>query len=285
MHFGFSNLSILIALASGAASAVASPSAQEVWQRHLDGIGGVEACAVDSLHASGRYILAASGLEGTIDVYLQRPDKLLFRVEFPNGVTASGTDGVVAWRVEPQKPARLLGNDERRGLAKWLARGFSIAPDPDAVQGVGTADVVELDGRTALRATMEVLATGDTYTEFYDPETGLLLARVEPGPPGSGMELKGTPSDYREFDGLLVATTWEHELAGQAWSAAYEAVELNVEIDPEIFAPPPELGNGDGGPEPQKERAPPVQRGSRPGCGPGTGLGADTEQGRLKREP
>lgn len=239
MHLGFL---ILIALVSGATSAVASPTAQEVWQRHIEAIGGVEACAaVDSLHASGRYILPAAGLEGTIDVYLQRPDKLLFRVEFPNGVTASGTDGVVAWRVEPGKPARLLGDDERRGLAKWLARGFSIAPDPDAVQGVGKAEVVESDGRTALRATMKVVATGDTYTELFDPETGLVVARVEPGPPGSGMELNGTASDYRDFGGLLVATTWEHELAGQAWSAEYETVELNVEIDPEIFDPPPEI--------------------------------------------
>ena len=243
MQIRKSFLCLALALAPGLAAAAPDGSGRDALKRYIDAVGG--AAAVDAVHSfavDGTYRLDSAGLEGTITLRFQRPDKLLFRVEIEGfGKLENGFDGEVAWRLDPRTGPSVLEGEEADATRKWLARGFSLLPSLAAFRSIGPAQSSEHEGAVCTRVTLTLAATGESYSDCFDPQTGLLVGRTETlSTPRGPEEMLGSMAEYRRFGDLLIATRWSHRAGSQTWSATYDKVELN-RVDPSVFTPPAEI--------------------------------------------
>ncbi len=211
-----------------------------IFTRHIDGIGGKKAVrGIRSFHVGGTYNLPAYNLEGTIDLWFRRPDRVLYRVKLPGiGTIERGYDGRIAWSIHPQIGTEILEGAALDDSRRWALRGFSLLPDLAIYGSIEIDGKEEFNGRNCDRVKMGIELTGQEYIDYFDEETGLFTGRVEMiQTPAGEVELSGTAGDYRRFGDLWIPTRWTHSAAGQEWSVEYETFEING-VDAAVFEPP-----------------------------------------------
>ncbi len=216
-------------------------SGREIIATHIKKIGGERAIKdIKSYHLVGKYLMPSFGLEGDLEVKYSRPNRMLVKVDMGSfGTQRRGFDGVVAWTMDGQAGAQLLEGDEMRTATRDATTGYNLLPTMQILDGV------KLIGEEKFADQMchhvEVTYDGETYTEFYSDKTGLLMGRVEMfETPQGPAELTITLSDYKEFDGLLIATKLNHEVSGMEWVVNYSSFEANT-IEPSVFDLPDEV--------------------------------------------
>lgn len=228
-----------------------------IFTRHIDGIGGKKAVrGIRSFHVNGTYHLPAYNLEGTIDLWFRRPDRVLYRVKLPGiGTIERGYDGRIAWSIHPQVGTEILEGAALDDSRRWALRGFSLLPDSTIYASIEIDGKEEFNSRNCHRVKMAIELTGQEYIDYFDEETGLFTGRVEMiQTPAGEVKLSGTAGDYRRFGDLWIPTRWAHSAGGQEWSVEYETFEING-VDPEVFKPPAAVrtklaGGKDGGEAP-----------------------------------
>lgn len=230
--------------ANAAGPGEAQREGRAIYHAYIDAVGGAGAIArVGSFTVEGTYELPSFGLSGTIALAYERPDRLRFTVDIPGfGVAEQGLAGGVAWRVHPQAGAAVMEGRARAVVLKQAARGFSLLPDIGMYATIESLGEGEFEGAPAhhLRLTTH---DGQTIEEFFDPDTHLLIGRIEsqPAPGGEDATLIGRASAYREIEGVRFATVWSHSAQGQDWTATYTSIEVNPEIPPTRFEPPAQV--------------------------------------------
>jgi hypothetical protein len=129
---------------------------------------------------------------------------------------------------------------------KILARDARIVPPLLSWRENG--DRLELVGETTLegRPTIELAlrrADGEEETWHLDPETGLEVARRSRGSDyGQPLEQWTYYSDFREVEGLVLPHRIDLAYGIRAVAQTVEAVEVDADVDPGIFALPPSEG-------------------------------------------
>ena len=220
------------------------PTGPEIVQRHVDAVGGQAALdRVRSFRVRGSYEYRGLPEAGTIELVFRRPQNLIFHVHLPGyGDIEQGLAGELGWSLQPgQEPEVVEGGEKLDGLRKWAARGFSLLPGSPEIQAGQDVEVVELDDRPAYKVAMRFVGSSEEWFDYYDRETGLLIGRDETVQTTAGeTEMRARAADYRDFDGVRIATRWTHEAAGQHWVATYTSFEINDVSDAQL-APPTEL--------------------------------------------
>lgn len=95
--------------------------------------------------------------------------------------------------------------------------------------------VVEVDGRKCNRLLVKK-ATGGSFVEYYDAETGLKTRRTEMQATGQGtMQVTTDFKDYKEVNGILFPHTIEQNVGTNMHFTA-KTIEVDRSIDPAVFA-------------------------------------------------
>lgn len=221
------------------------PTGEEIVDRYVEAVGGAEAIgAVESFHVEGSYVITSANLEGTIELWYQRPGRLIMTVELPGyGRIQRGFDGEVGWSIDPRQGARLLAEDELRAYRTQIDRGFSLLPSSEIFRSMEYVGVEDLDGRRVHKVRLVVDSSEQEYYDYYDVETDLLVGRVETQETPQGtVEMEGRSGDYESMGGIRIATEWSHKVPGQEWTSTYERYEAN-RVDPAIFELPEEIAS------------------------------------------
>lgn len=228
--------------ASLAPLALADPTGMDVIERSIDALGGAEAIAsVKSFHVTGTYAIPAAGAEGTIEMHYASSGKARFTVSFPGfGELRRGFDGTTAWSIDPQQGARILEGDERDALIKQVKRGFGLLPTAELFQSASLIESGEFDGQAS--HSVEVVGKdGETWTEIFSQETGLMIARKEAYPSIQGsLDITYRPSDYQQAGPVLMPSRWENDAGVQQWTAVYQEFHFD-EVDESVFELPAEI--------------------------------------------
>lgn len=234
----FATLAPQLAMAEDEAS---DWSGREVIAAHIEKIGGESAIKkIESYHMVGKYLNPASSLEADLDVKYARPNRMLVVADLGStGSQRRGYDGKIGWSIGIHGRAQLLDGDELNNAKRDAATGLNLLPSMQAYAG---ATVV---GKTKFADQMcqqvDVVLYGETYKEYYSQETGLLVGRTEMiYTPQGPTQLTITLSDYKDFDGLLIATTLSHEVSGMEWMVKYSSFEANT-VEPGVFDLPDEV--------------------------------------------
>ena len=219
------------------ARAAITPDAAKVVDRYVAAIGGRAAVDAErTLHSKST--IAAFGFTGTIESWLQKPDKMASQTLLGPFTLKDGFDGTTAWRVDQNgKLAMRDGKDlETEKGSAWFETGQWLAPD----QGGGSIAVQgqERDS-TGAWAVLEVKAPiGRPRVLWFNTKSGLLDRVVIKT---DQQTVTTRLSDYRTHAGLLRAHRQDASVEGMPLNnltSTLDSVWVNETIDPARFAAP-----------------------------------------------
>jgi len=217
-----------VAAGSGAAEL---PSAEAVFQRHVEAVGGLAALRKpQNLVFRGEADLAPLKAKAPFEALVQPPDRFLLRLKYHHaffgmirvpfvGVRQPecGFDGTNGWTVDFERNVDPLdGRDAvffRALLDKfsplYFSRDFRLTR---------TLDLERFAERDCYRV-LVVLPSGEHAFEYYDVERGLLVGAIYPfAEDGGVLNIRMTWSDYRRLgSGLRVPFQIDLEVLGQRY--------------------------------------------------------------------
>jgi len=210
----------------------AGPSADELVAKNLEARGGADKLrAIKSVHTIGKVRVGSS--EAKTESWAVGPDK--YRTEFVlQGLTSvQAWDGQQGWAISPfggrKEPQKLSGDD-----SKDLAHAADVAGPLSAykakgskLEALGTEDIDGTDAHK-LRLTYK---NGDTIVIFLDPDSFLEIRTVDHRMIRGQEQVQTTDlGEYEKVDGIYFPF--------EVGRNQIEKVELNVSVDPAVFAFP-----------------------------------------------
>jgi len=223
----------ILALLTVPSVSLAGMTADELVAKNLEARGGAAKLrAVTSTHALGKQRLGG-GTEAKTESWAVAPDK--YRSEFTlQGLTAvQAWDGQQAWSISPfggrREPQKLSADD-----AKGLIQAADVAGPLSDYQAkglkleyLGTEDIDGTDAHK-LRVTFD---NGDTRYIFLDPDSFLEIRIIDHRMVRGQEDVTTTDlGEYEKVDGLYFPF--------EVGRNHLDKVELNVTVDPAIFAFP-----------------------------------------------
>ena len=216
------------AVRSGAAEL---PGAEEIFQRHVEAVGGIAALRKpQNLVFRGEADLIPLKAKAPIEIRVQAPDRFFLRLKYHYaffgvlrvpfvGVRQPecGYDGKNGWAVDFERKVEPLPGSETvffRALVGnssplYFSREFRLTR---------TLDIERFGDRDCYRV-LVVFPSGDHAFEYYDVERGLLVGAIYPYVDDDGaLNIRLTWSDYRRLGcGLRAPYQIDAEVFGQRY--------------------------------------------------------------------
>jgi hypothetical protein len=220
------------------ATPAALPSARDIINKHIKAVGGRDAIlAHKSMRGTGTVSVAASGMNGTIEVFGAAPNLQVVKISMGGiGEITEGFDGTHGWSVNPVTGPTLKVGKELDQV-KLDADFYSDLRDPKTYPDVKTVDKITFDGRPCYKVAMTRI-DGSQDVDYYDVETGL-RAGVE----GTRETQMGTitqtsiESGYKKIGKLLQPMLLTTKAMGVEQKITLETVEYDA-VQPSVFEPP-----------------------------------------------
>lgn len=217
------------------------PTAEEVFKKHIEATGGLDAWkAKKSMNSTGVMRFPSAGLEGKMVVKAMLPNQMLMTMDITGiGVVSAGFDGTTGWSINPMAgPTILEGKplDDMRRQADFQ-RDLLLAGNPGKSEVKGPA----LFGVTEVWNVTVREADGRETTNLYDRKTGMLVGTIMNVASQMGeVPVTVVMSQYNDFDGVKwpkLALSWTP--VGQQ-EIITDTIEWNT-VPAAEFALPPEI--------------------------------------------
>ena len=190
------------------AAAQALPSGTELLAKMVAAIGGADAIKkVQSIRARGTFEIPAQGLSGSVEVLQGRPAQFRMTVDIQGiGQVMQGSDGKVAWSVDPMSGAQLL-TGKAAANAIGEAQFDSQLYGPEHVKSATTVEKTTFGDRPAYKIKL-VTTWGAESTVYIDAETSFMIGaeKVEESPMGA-MPTITSSGGYQKFGPFMQPTT------------------------------------------------------------------------------
>jgi hypothetical protein len=217
--------------------AAAMPSADKVFDRSVEAIGGSAALEKLTTRTIKGALITDSGSTYSLEIKQKAPDRALLTATSPKGeVSRDGFDGTLAWNslgasVFPSsglEAARIARDAEffvDINLKKRFPRRFVAGKE---MIGGEEAYLVRAGGRGLVS---EML--------YFSVNSGLLLRRIVLTQTALGRFNEQTDySDYREVDGVKLPFTIARMEVNTRYTEKYSEIKHNVPIDDSVFHMP-----------------------------------------------
>lgn len=227
---------------AGGADASNLPSARDVFQSHLDAIGGDEAIAsIKNMVASGTMSIPAVGLQGTMNVVQVKPDKMSTIVELPQiGKQVQVFDGEIGWMESGmtglQKMPEGQVEQTKAQMAIESMEGFRSTFKKATIVGKG-----EFDGAESYE--METISKADDkMTMFFDVSTGLMrgMKTISKSPMGE-IPTEIYMRDYKQVGPTKMSCKTIIKAGPQEIEMTLDDVKVNTDIPADTFKRPADL--------------------------------------------
>ena len=209
----------------------------QVIAKYVAAIGGEEAIRrVGSQHVVAELAMPAQAVTGSVESFAALPNLLLVRTTLPGfGSSETGYDGKIGWSLSQVAGAAILSGMQ---LEQLRASADRLAPLHANVRSMTWQGVRDFDGRKSV-AIAVVSQGGDSYTEFFDTESHLLVGIEQRiATPGGDVPTSTSLTDYRRFRAVLVPTTITQRLPGGQIMVTRIASIDHQPIDTALFIPP-----------------------------------------------
>jgi hypothetical protein len=216
------------------------PTASDIFRKSIEAIGGEAAIRKHtSMVTKGTLSMPAAGMSGKLEVITLAPNKILTLLEILGvGNITQGFDGTVGWRIDPMVGPSLIEGSMLEELKKSSDMYKDLDPSKIWTKAE-TKGAVNFGGVPCY----EIAVTGGPGDGalYYDIQTGLtrgMMLTVES--PMGKMPSTTMMSDYKEFDGVKIATRTDIETMNMKQVLVVDSVDYKS-IDPAIFNLPPEI--------------------------------------------
>lgn len=221
------------------------PKASEVFDRHIEALGGIDAIkAIDSRRLSGRIRIFVPGnddpaMSGILRLAAKAPDKIVQEIIIPGQSTQKRVfDGKAGWLIiDDGEPAALTGEDLERFTVS--SRFYAEVDYETHFKSIETVDVQETPEQGKLVMVRVEHHSGRAEAYLFSEDTGLLVAVIgqRQTPQGQALQFQRTYENYTEFDGMKFSTVIRELAGGQIIELEFSDIENNVADFPEIERP------------------------------------------------
>lgn len=212
---------------------------EKIFARHVEAIGGEDAIrAHTSMTLKGSFAIPAMGMSGDLTIYLQAPDKGIVHVSFPGlGENIQAYNGEIGWSEDPMQGARLLEGAELSAFKRQVRIHSDLEYDEIYSERTAAGET-EWDGQAAHQVDL-VDADGNESSRYFAVDTSLFIGEESTTTTEMGtVETSTTLSDYKEFGGVLLATSTTTNIPsfGVEFVQTIESVTFDDD-DPSAFEP------------------------------------------------
>ena len=216
------------------------PTASDIFTKSIAAIGGEAAIRKHtSMVTKGTLSMPGVGMSGKLEILTLAPNKILTIMEFPGvGKITQGFDGTVGWSINPMQGPSLIEGSMLEELKKSSDMYKDL--DPSKIWSKAeTKGAVNFGGVPCY----EIAVTGGPGDGalYYEIQSGLtrgMMLTVES--PMGKMPATTMMSDYKDFDGVKIATRTDVEAMNMKQVLVVESVDYKS-IDPSLFNLPPEI--------------------------------------------
>lgn len=218
------------------------PKAETILDRFIEVTGGKAAYQKHTHEKmTGTILVPEVGMTGNLIRYSAAPDKEYSSLQLgPLGKAESGFSGGVAWEKNAITGPRVKNGDEK-AQAEREARFNAQVDWRKVFAKVETTGSDTVNGEDCYK--VQVTPTlGKAETQFYSKKSGLLLktATTAVSPMGE-IPVEVEVSDYKTFDGVLVATRSKSKMGPQHLEITITDMSFDQPIAAEQFELPPEI--------------------------------------------
>lgn len=192
--------------------AQALPAATDLVAKHLAAAGGAEAFkSLKSVRQVGVMEMPSMGLQAQAENFAAAPNKMSMKASIAGiGEIISGTNGEVAWQVNPMQGPRLLEEKElvdARDAADFYG---NLMMDPDRFSKMETVGLVTFAGEQAYQVKFTRKGSGKESTQYFSATSGLLIGSEATQESAMGTTTMVTVlGDYKDFGGRKFPTRSE----------------------------------------------------------------------------
>ncbi len=219
------------------------PSAESIFERHIEAIGGKEAVfAIKSRKLTGRVKVFPPGAEepqvtGILRIHAEAPDKIVQEIIVVGSMTQKRIfDGKAGWLLNNEDPAVPMTGEELERFTV-ASRFYAEVDYENHFKSIETVDKQENELGTVYMVRVEHFS-GRVEAYFFNEETGFLVAIVGQRDNGQGQpeQFQRLYEDYKEFDGVKTTMLIREATPRQRIELEFSNVENDVDL-PEIERP------------------------------------------------
>ncbi|MGA2132026.1 MAG: DUF620 domain-containing protein [Bryobacteraceae bacterium] len=242
MHFARLRAVVPALLMVAAAYAADDIKPEAVLDKYVEATGG--RAAYEKIHAdmaSGTMEITGMGLKGKLTSYRADPAKSYTVIELEGvGKIEEGSNGQVAWAINPMEGARIKQGDERATALRNAAMQVEMHWR-DFYKKAEMAGSEDVDGKPCYKLTLTP-NEGAAETRYYDKSSNLLVKVIAPvTTPNGAIVAELGLGDYRDEGGILVPHTISQKVPGADILIKIESVKHNPDIAPDQFDLPAEI--------------------------------------------
>jgi len=183
------------------------PTARQVVDRYVEALGGEEAIRSHNVMAmEGTMEIPGQGVSAEIKIRAMAPNKMKMAMNIPGlGAMQSGFDGEVGWAMNPMT-GPMIQEGKELAQAKRQADFYSVFHGDNLYKSMTNTGQVDFEGQACWKVDL-VTQEGDSITEYYNIETGLIdaMTQTQETPMGE-VTVTTVTSDYKEFGGVMAPT-------------------------------------------------------------------------------
>jgi hypothetical protein len=217
------------------------PSAKEVLERYAQAIGGKEAFRKHKSQRSvGTVQMVAQGVNGKMEAYAGRPNKLLIKMSVPGvGDFNTGYDGKVGWMSSALTGPMLLEGKMLEQVSTQADFDHTLH-NPADFKTLEVLGAEEFNGEECFKLKL-VHRSGFESTEYFSAKTGLqrgfISTQESPLGPVTATTLV---SEYKQFGDLFLPSRISQKAAGLETVMTVSEMEYD-NVDPSVFDMPPDV--------------------------------------------
>ena len=218
------------------------PSGKDVLLRFLEKTGGRAAYEKHTARVvTGTMEMAAMGIKAPYTLTQAAPDKFRMTIDIPGmGKFDQGGDGATVWGVDPMNGPRVLPPAEAEQVVRGMV--FNAELEPEKMwKTMETAGLEDVNAKATYKVVLTP-PTGTATTNYYEVESGLLVKSVQiVKSPMGDVPTESLISEYKDFDGIKVATLNVQQLGPMLQKMTIDKVEHPANVEGDVLALPAEI--------------------------------------------
>ena len=217
------------------------PAAEQVLKRYIKAVGGEKAFAdYQSQHATGSISMGGQQMNGKMEVFAARPNKLLVIMEMPGvGKITTGFDGKVGWMSNPLTGPMLLPDSMLDQISTQADFDHALRK-PEDYKSIEMLGLESFAGEPCYKLKL-VHRSGFESTEYFSKETGLQKGFVsKQSSPLGEVNVTTEVTDYKKFGDVLMPSRTVQKVSGLEQVLTIDEMEFNT-VPASKFELPPDI--------------------------------------------
>jgi len=234
----FTGLLIFVLTLPASAQQISDP--YEILNRYFEAAGGINRLSAEQTSYS-EGTLTVGGMEGTIKVWTQRPDRSRAEINLGPLKMTQGDNGRHAWVMDQNGQVQLITNPDeatiKRRQVRKLIEEYAYLEKGSDIFTVSFEGVESVDGNECYIVKIANKINNDSHTYYintgtFNREKAVFIEDVE--------SRDAIYSDYREIDGLMIPFRTQEipHQTGQTHEIIITDYISNPGIDSVLFEPP-----------------------------------------------